>query len=64
MALGLRDLSRADFIVAADGHITLLEVITLPGRRPLVYPDTPAMGYDFEALIDLLVRTAFTRGAN
>ena len=66
MALGLRDLSRADFIVTADGHITLLEVNTLPGMTPTsLYPDgASAMGYDFEALIDLLVRTAFTRGAN
>ena len=33
-ALGLADLSRADFIVSDDGTITLLEVNTLPGMTP------------------------------
>ncbi|MEC7554429.1 MAG: D-alanine--D-alanine ligase [Pseudomonadota bacterium] len=65
-ALGLRDLSRADFIVSADEQITLLEVNTLPGMTPTsLYPDgAAALGYDFAALVDLLVRAAFARGAN
>ena len=37
--LGLRDLSRADFVVTSDGDITLLEVNTLPGLTPTsLYP--------------------------
>lgn len=65
-ALGLRDLSRADFIVTADNQITLLEVNTLPGMTPTsLYPDgAAAMGLDFTALVDVLVRTAHERGAN
>ena len=63
VALGLRDLSRADFILDKDNNITLLEVNTLPGMTPTsLYPDgAAALGLDFDALIDLLVRTALTR---
>jgi D-alanine-D-alanine ligase len=59
----LRDLSRADFILDKDNNITLLEVNTLPGMTPTsLYPDgAAALGLNFEALIDLLVRTALTR---
>lgn len=64
-ALGLRDLSRADFIVAGgDAEIWLLEINTIPGMTPTsLYPDgARAAGYDFESLVDALVRSAFRRG--
>ncbi len=65
--LALRDLSRADFIVADDDQITLLEVNTLPGMTPTsLYPDgARAMGIEFPDLLDALVRSAiehFDRG--
>ena len=65
-ALGLRDLSRADFLVDATDNITLLEVNTLPGMTPTsLYPDgARALGLNFEKLIDLLVRTAFARSTH
>ena len=61
--LGLRDLSRADFVVG-DG-ICLLEVNSLPGMTPTsLYPDAcRAMGIEFAELADRLVRTALRRGA-
>ena len=63
-ALGLSDLSRADFIVTDSGAITLLEVNTLPGMTPTsLYPEgAAAIGYDFAALIDHLVTRAADRG--
>jgi len=63
-ALGLRDLSRADFIVTDNHEITLLEVNTLPGMTPVsLYPEgAAAIGYDFVQLMDLLVWQAHTRG--
>ena len=63
-ALGLRDLSRADFIVTDDEEIWLLEINTMPGMTPTsLYPDgARAAGYDFESLVDALVRSAFRRG--
>ena len=63
-ALGLDDLSRADFIVNENGRIVLLEVNTLPGMTPTsLYPDgARELGYDFPTLIDLLVRQAHARG--
>lgn len=62
-ALGLRDLSRADFIVTEDNDIWLLEINTMPGMTPTsLYPDgARAAGYDFERLVDALVRSAFRR---
>jgi D-alanine-D-alanine ligase len=65
-ALGLRDLSRADFIVSNDEAITLLEVNTLPGMTPTsLYPDgARALGYSFAALLDLLVNQAVERHAS
>ena len=62
--LGLRDLSRADFVVADDDAITLLEVNVLPGMTPTsLYPEgAAALGYDFAALVDFLVRQAYARG--
>ncbi|XOV81918.1 MAG: D-alanine--D-alanine ligase [bacterium] len=63
-ALGLRDLSRADFIVTDAGRITLLEVNTLPGMTPVsLYPEgAEAIGYPFQRLVDHLVRQAAERG--
>ncbi len=62
-ALGLRDLSRADFIVTETDEITLLEVNTLPGMTPTsLYPEgAAALGLDFPALVDHLARQAFAR---
>lgn len=62
-ALGLRDLSRADFIVSHDEAITLLEVNTLPGMTSTsLYPDgARALGYSFATLLDLLVNQAVQR---
>ena len=62
-ALGLRDLSRADFIVTDPGECWLLEINTMPGMTPTsLYPDgARAAGYDFERLVDALVRSAFRR---
>ncbi len=62
-ALGLRGLSRADFIVTDGGEIALLEVNTLPGMTPTsLYPDGAAhLGYDFAELMDHLVQRAWQR---
>ncbi len=61
--LGLRDLSRADFIVDDAEQVTLLEVNTLPGMTPVsLYPEgAEASGYPFEDLLDRLVRQAANR---
>ena len=63
-ALGLRDLSRADFIVANDADIYLLEVNSLPGMTPTsLYPDgARADGLEFPELLDALVGSAQERG--
>ena len=63
--LGLRDLSRADFIVSDNDDIFLLEINTLPGMTPTsLYPDgARAAGRDFETLVDELVHSAFRRDA-
>ena len=63
-SLGLRDLSRADFIVTDRDEIVLLEVNTLPGMTPTsLFPDAAAaVGRDFSALVDALVRSAARRG--
>lgn len=64
VALGLRDLSRADYIVTDNDEIALLEVNTLPGMTPTsLFPDgARAIGMDFPALMDALVRSAHSRG--
>ncbi len=64
IGLGLRDLSRADYIVTDAGEIALLEVNTLPGMTPTsLFPDgARAMGIDFPSLMDALVRSAHQRG--
>ena len=63
-ALGLRDLSRADFILGDDGGIRLLEVNSLPGMTPTsLYPDgARAYGLEFPQLLDALIRSAIARG--
>jgi D-alanine-D-alanine ligase len=63
-ALGLRDLSRADFLVTDRNEIVLLEVNTLPGMTPTsLFPDAAnAIGLPFPALTDALVRSALARG--
>jgi D-alanine-D-alanine ligase len=65
-ALGVRDLSRVDFVVrpdAAETAVTLLEVNTLPGMTPTsLFPEAAAVaGIDFVSLCDLLVRRAHAR---
>lgn len=62
-SLGLRDLSRADFIVTDNDEIYLLEVNALPGMTPVsLYPEgASAIGYSFERLVDTLVRQAYAR---
>lgn len=64
--LGLRDLSRADFLVTDSHGIVLLEVNTLPGMTPTsLFPDgAAASGLDFPALTDALVRSAMARGVH
>ena len=61
--LGLRDLSRADFVVGDE--VCLLEVNNLPGMTPTsLYPDAcAAIGIDFGDLADRLVQSARRRGA-
>jgi D-alanine-D-alanine ligase len=63
LALGCRDLSRADFVVPAAGDPVLLEVNTMPGMTPTsLYPDAAqAVGLSFEALVAHLVRRALSR---
>lgn len=62
-ALGLRDLSRSDFLVDPDHNITLLETNTLPGMTPTsLFPDgAAAIGLDFPALVKALVDSALQR---
>ena len=61
--LGLRDLSRADFVVGDE--VCLLEVNNLPGMTPTsLYPDAcAAVGIDFGDLADRLVHSALRRGS-
>jgi len=63
--LGLRDLSRADFILPEQGDPVLLEVNTLPGMTPTsLYPDgAKALGLDFPQLLSALVESAAQRKA-
>jgi|GEM_PF-1252431 len=66
-ALGVRDLSRVDFVVG-DLHdpdaVTLLEVNTLPGFTPTsLYPEAAGvLGLALPTLCDLLARSAHARG--
>ena len=65
LALGCRDLSRADFIVPNENEEILLEVNTLPGMTPAsLYPDAArAHGLSFEALMQHFVERALKRKA-
>ena len=60
--LGLRDLSRADFIVGDE--TVVLEVNTLPGMTPTsLYPDAcRQLGIDFGQLTERLAQGALRRG--
>lgn len=64
LALGCRDLSRADFVVG-DDEIVLLEVNTLPGMTATsLFPDeAAAVGMTYPELCEHLVRAADARGA-
>ena len=63
--LGLRDLSRADFILPDSNEPVLLEVNTMPGMTPTsLYPDgARALGLEFPQLLDRLVCSALDRKA-
>ncbi len=66
-ALGARDMSRADFVVAPDGaqaQVTLLEVNTLPGMTATsLFPEAVGVaGTPFVELCRRLVQTAMARG--
>lgn len=62
-ALGCRDLSRVDMIMAEDGALHVLEVNTIPGLTPTsLFPDAAAAaGISFGDLCDRLVRMALAR---
>lgn len=62
-ALGARDLSRVDILLADDGLLTLLEVNTLPGMTSTsLFPEAAAAtGLPFPELCDRLVRCAHAR---
>jgi D-alanine-D-alanine ligase len=61
--LGLRDVSRTDFIVTKEGRPQILEINSLPGLTPTsLLPDAcNAVGISFEALVDRLVSYALAR---
>ncbi len=63
-ALGARDLSRSDFIIAVDGSFIVLELNNLPGMTGVsLFPEAAAVaGIAFPALVDLLVQQAQRRG--
>ena len=61
--IGLRDYSRTDFIVTAEGRPYILEINTLPGLTATsLFPDgCNAVGISYEALVDRLVGYALSR---
>ncbi len=61
--IGLRDYSRTDFIVSAEGRPQILEVNTLPGLTPTsLFPDAcKAVGISYEALVERLISYALGR---
>lgn len=65
-ALGLYGYSRADFILSADGSLTLLEVNTLPGMTStsLVPQEAAQIGLDFPALLQKLIDLGLARSKN
>lgn len=62
-ALDLRDMSRSDVLVDQAGHAYLLETNTIPGLTPtsLLPQAAAAAGYDFRALVNVLVENALAR---
>lgn len=61
--LGLRDYSRADFIVTKEGRPTILEINALPGMTPTsLLPDEAShAGISYEALVERLLHYAQSR---
>ena len=61
--VGLRDYSRADFIVSKEGRPYILEINTLPGLTPTsILPDAcGAIGISYQALVERLVGYALAR---
>ncbi len=61
--LGCRDYGRVDFRLDNDDALYCLEVNTLPGMTPtsLVPKAMKAIGYDFDDLIDIIVKMALER---
>lgn len=66
IALGCRDLSRADFVLSDAMSPVLLEVNTLPGMTPTsLFPDAAhAVGISFENLMQQLIDSALARAAH
>lgn len=62
-ALGLRDFSRIDFRLDAEGQPCILEANTLPGlTRTSLLPQSAAVcGFDFRALCQAIVEMALRR---
>ena len=61
--LGLRDLSRSDFILTKTGDVFLLETNTLPGfTKTSLYPDSArSYGMSFVDLVGHLIEAALAR---
>jgi D-alanine-D-alanine ligase len=64
-ALGLRDLSRSDLMIDADGAVWFLEVNVAPGltETSTVPLSVQAAGLDLGELVETLVRAAVARSA-
>lgn len=62
-ALDLRDMSRSDVLVDDGGNAFLLETNTIPGFTPtsLLPQAAAAAGYDFRALVNVLIENALLR---
>ncbi|HLN76144.1 MAG TPA: D-alanine--D-alanine ligase [Nocardioidaceae bacterium] len=62
-ALGLRDLSRSDLMIDADGTVWFLEVNVAPGltETSTVPLSVQAAGLDLGALVETLIRAAVAR---
>lgn len=58
-ALGLRGISRADFLVDEHGAVNILEVNTLPGMTgtSLIRREAASIGITLEALLEKLIQT-------
>lgn len=62
-ALGLRGISRTDFILGADNSLHILEVNTIPGMTTasLVPKEAQAQGMDFGDLLECLIALGMQR---